>query len=431
MILRTLSLLLLALPAHAADFLTLEGHGGPVKSIDVSDTHVVTASFDYSVGFWSLDGGEVRWLEGHRAGVNTVLHITGNRVASGGDDFAVRLWDLRTGVSAEFAGHQGKVMDLAVSKERDLLASASWDGTIRFWSLLAGTEEGVIDGHDGNVNAVVFASGGDALYSASYDGTIREWDVDTLSEKRVLARHGFGINTLLIDEAAGWLAYGALDGGTRILDLETGAQLADLTLDRRPILAMARSPDGNSIAVGDGEGYIMVVETDGWTVERDFRAARRGPVWALAYDPTQARVFAAGIDDAAYAWPLESDTGFQMGTTERSFLEDPATMENGERQFNRKCSICHTLTPDGARRAGPSLHGLFGRRAGTLEGYKYSSALLDADFEWTDETVDKLFEIGPDHFTPGSKMPMQRIAKREDRADLIRFLRQATGEHAQ
>ncbi len=109
-------------------------------------------------------------------------------------------------------------------------------------------------------------------------------------------------------------------------------------------------------------------------------------------------------------------------------------MSNGERQFVRKCSICHTLeqpaTTSDLRRAGPTLYGLFGRQAGTVPGYRYSDALNGSDVIWETETINQLFELGPDHFTPGSKMPMQRIAKLEDRQDLIAYLRANTGPRA-
>lgn len=74
----------------------------------------------------------------------------------------------------------------------------------------------------------------------------------------------------------------------------------------------------------------------------------------------------------------------------------------------------------------PSLKGVFGRRAGTVKGYRYSQALEGSDIVWTEETIDQLFDLGPDHVTPGSKMPMQRIASARDRADLIAFLKRET-----
>ena len=115
-----------------------------------------------------------------------------------------------------------------------------------------------------------------------------------------------------------------------------------------------------------------------------------------------------------------------MSASEPSFLKDPDQMSNGERQFARKCSICHSLTPDGQRRAGPTLYEVFGRQAGTLQGYFYSETLQDSDIIWNDETINALFDEGPDHYIPGSKMPMQRITQEQDRDDLITFLRRAT-----
>src|SRR3546814_3372309 len=73
----------------------------------------------------------------------------------------------------------------------------------------------------------------------------------------------------------------------------------------------------------------------------------------------------------------------------------------------RKCSACHTLGPDSANKAGPTLHGIFGRRAGSVPGYKYSDALKESELVWNEKTIGNLFKLGPDDFTPGSKMPLQ------------------------
>ncbi len=97
----------------------------------------------------------------------------------------------------------------------------------------------------------------------------------------------------------------------------------------------------------------------------------------------------------------------------------------------RKCSICHSLDAGPSRRAGPTLHGVFGRPAGTAAGYRYSQTLATSSIVWDTDTIDALFDQGPDHYIPGSKMPMQVIASGSDRADLIAFLRAATGEDNQ
>jgi cytochrome c len=92
----------------------------------------------------------------------------------------------------------------------------------------------------------------------------------------------------------------------------------------------------------------------------------------------------------------------------------------------RACVACHTLRADDGNRAGPTLHGIFGRRIATLPGYNFTAALKQLDIVWTPETVAKLFEVGPAIFTPGTKMPEQRIGTAEERDVLVKFLERAT-----
>jgi cytochrome c len=430
--------LALAGPVTAQEFFSLKGHGGPIMAIAVSPSgRIATASFDNSVGIWT--DGAPTWLEGHTAAVNTVLFPMDKQIFSGGDDFAVRQWSPESRVSQVLGRHGGKVTALAVAPHAPFLASASWDGTIGLWKIapegagwtlyppLREPTDIVFRGHSQGVNDVVFSDDGTNLYSASADGTIRVWDVTNGTERRVLVKHGFGVNTLILNEADGWLAYGAVDGVTRLVDPATGEDIKDFSLDRRPILAMAYHPPTQTLAVGDGEGYIMLIDTTTQQITRDFRATARGPIWALAFSPDGQNIHAGGIDDVMFSFPLATlDAVPQMGTAKRSFLQDPDTMSNGERQFKRKCSICHTIQKGSARRAGPSLHALFGRPAGTVADYSYSRTLQGSDIIWSDNTIDALFDLGPDHYIPGSKMPMQRITEPQDRADLIAYLRDAT-----
>ncbi|WP_208349299.1 c-type cytochrome [Pseudaestuariivita rosea] len=421
---------LLPCGALAQDFFTLKGHGGPVMGIAVSPSgQIATASFDNAVGLWS--GETPQWLDGHEAAVKSVLFVDDTRIVSAGDDFQVLLWDTETGQSRVLGQHQGKIAGLAVSPDGAWIASASWDGTIGLWSMDDGAAR-VLTGHSAGVNAVVFSDDGQRLYTASADGSIREWDLSADTEIRVLLSNGFGINTLVLNETGGWLAYGAVDGVTRIVDPRNADSIADFTLDRRPILAMVPSPDLTRLAVGDGEGFIMIIDTAQWQIVRDFRATLKGPIWALAFSQNGQNIHAGGLDDTMYSWPIaQMDEIGPMQTADRSFLQDPETMENGERQFARKCSICHTLTPGSARRAGPTLHGVFGRKAGTVSDYSYSPTLTNSDIIWDKTTIDALFDEGPDHYIPGSKMPMQRITQQQDRDDLIAFLKRATETETQ
>ena len=420
-------------PLVAQEFFTLKGHGGPIMDITVSETgQIATASFDNSVGVWSDD--KPAWLDAHKAAVNVVVFLNEDTLASAGDDYEVRIWPL--GSDSRLIGSHGrKVMDLDFAPNTQVLASASWDGTIGLWpDPLSSAYETSIDpkfleGHKQGVNNVVFDQSGTRLFSASVDGTIRVWDVEKATETQVLVKHGFGVNTIILNEADGWLAYGGVDGGTRLVDLDTGEPIADFTLNRRPILSMSFDPSSHQLAVGDGEGYIMVIDTDRLQVTRDFRAAQRGPIWALAFSIDGQNVHAGGIEDIMYSWPVATmDAHGKMSDETPSFLEDAETLSNGERQFKRKCSICHTLTDGSARKAGPSLYQLFGRPAGSVTDYNYSDILEGSEIVWSADTIHDLFDLGPDHYIPGTKMPMQRITKKADRDDLIEYLKLETAQ---
>lgn len=412
-------------PLLAQDFFTLKGHGGPVKGIAVGqDGSIATASFDNSVGLWR--DGTPEWMEAHDAAVNAVAYLGQGRVVSGSDDYTLRLWDSASGISRTLGAHQAKIIQLAVHPDGVRVATASWDRTARVWDVDGG---GFVEmkGHENTINDVAFSPDGARLYTASSDGSIRIWDTETGDIQRHLVTHGFGINTIVLAEDETWIAYGAVDGGTRVLSLPDGAEMGDYTADRRPVLAMSYSSEVGRIAIGDAHGYIMMIDTEAWRIADDFKATLSGPIWALAFSPGGQNIHAGGLDNAMYSWPMTAlDTENAMADTKRSFLKDPGEMSNGERQFQRKCSICHTLGPDSERRAGPTLYNLFGRPAGAIEGYPYSPILRDSDIVWSEDTVNQLFDLGPDHFIPGSKMPMQVIAAPNDRDDLIAFLKDAT-----
>lgn len=429
------TLLLCAGGVSAQDFFTLKGHGGPIMGLSVaSDGRIATASFDNSVGVWDA-AHRPTWHEGHDAAVTAVAFSHAPALISGADDFRVLLWHPDLDRPTEVTRHKGKVSDVTLSPDGRVIASASWDGSVHLVPVDLTAAPPVIGkaqmltGHRSGVNAVAFAPSG-ALVSSSTDGTVLIWQPQgDAFLSRPIVSHGFGVNELIVTRD--WIAYGAVDGGTRIVTHE-GDEIADFTLDRRPILALAHHPATGQLAVGDGQGYIMMVDTASWQITRDFRATRAGPVWALGFSTDGATILAGGIDDIAYGWPVASLDLFSPGIAgDRSFLRKAETMPNGERQFMRKCSICHALGPGPSRKAGPTLHGLFGRAAGAVPDYPYSETLDGSDIIWTEETIDALFDMGPDHYIPGSKMPMQVIAEATDRADLVTFLKTATTGNAQ
>ena len=99
---------------------------------------------------------------------------------------------------------------------------------------------------------------------------------------------------------------------------------------------------------------------------------------------------------------------------------DPA---KGERIF-KKCAICHVLEGN-KKKPGPSLAGIFGRQAGTFDGFRFSKAMKESGITWTPEALDE-FLFNPRKYVAGTKMAFPGLKKAQDREDLIAFLLEAT-----
>jgi len=96
----------------------------------------------------------------------------------------------------------------------------------------------------------------------------------------------------------------------------------------------------------------------------------------------------------------------------------------GQRLFGA-CAACHSLRPD-QNMTGPSLAGLWNRKAGTVASFtRYSPAIESSNIVWDDKTLDAWIE-DPQHLVPGNQMTFQGIKDAGQRADLLAFLKQAT-----
>jgi cytochrome c len=96
----------------------------------------------------------------------------------------------------------------------------------------------------------------------------------------------------------------------------------------------------------------------------------------------------------------------------------------GQQVFNNACRTCHTVK-EGDNRQGPNLYKIVGRKAGSLPGYGYSSAMKEAGFAWDAEKLDR-FIANPDAIVSGNNMkPFSGLATADDRAKIIAFLQSA------
>ena len=95
----------------------------------------------------------------------------------------------------------------------------------------------------------------------------------------------------------------------------------------------------------------------------------------------------------------------------------------GEQKFV-ECAACHSVEP-GVSNVGPTLAGIFGRKAGALAEFRYSAAMRKSGITWTSQTLDE-YLADPQKRIPANRMPYAGLTDAAARADLIAYLEKAT-----
>ena len=390
----------------------LSGHAGPVSALAADGDRLVSGGFDGRAILWSPDlqaaRGVVRFHDGN---VTAVALMSGGRHLTGGQDGRVALW---AGAGEPvFATPHGvsPVSALAVSPDESRIALGSWDGSLVLLDP-SGQILHTVQAHAGRLSGLAFLASGD-LVSVGADLRFIRWD-GTLSPQASTGLPDLPNGLARVDDR---LAVIFAEGALRLFSAE-GEVLPERFLSERPLVALAASPD--TVAAAAVDGTVWLLGSDTLRVRAEV-APDGGPVWALAL---AGGTLVAGGASGTIRRHATAD-GARIGQSQTAMAD---AFDDGSRgaEVWRACAICHSLEPGDHSRAGPSLHGIFDRPIASVAGYAFSPALRDLDIVWTPQTVAELFEIGPDLYTPGSRMPDQRVADAADRQALVEFLDRAS-----
>ncbi len=359
--------------------------------------------------FWTPQGLPrvvARW---HQGAVEALIAIPGAGFASGGEDGRIGIWPAAgaTAPDRTLSGHAGPVTALA--SDGTGLASGGFDATVRVWHGQGGVR--VFSGHRGPVTALAYADG---LVSGGQDGTLRHWPTG-----EIIAEYGVPIMALAV------LPPGPAEAGQARLAAATADGVVhlpgrEIATGPRPVAALAAQ--GGMLAAAGAGGDVGLWDISSGRLLRVLEGPGL-PVWSIGFGP-DGSLWTGGADSHIRRWNVASGRPLSESIATRAAIPNSADA-HGARVF-RACQACHALAPDAGPMAGPSLHGIFGRRMGSLAGYAYSPRLAQGDITWTPETVADLFTRGPDVVTPGTRMPVQRLGNAEDLAALLRFLAEAT-----
>jgi WD40 repeat protein len=163
------------------------------------------------------------------------------------------------------ANHTARAYSVAFSRDGKILASASWDGTIKLWDTKSGREFRTLAGHGWGVYKVVFSPDGKQLASASRDGTVKIWNAATGTTTRTLLADSLAVKSVAWSPDGRLLASSGNDGVVKLWDAASGQELRGLKHAWRDgrvglVSCVLFSPDGKTLGARNWDGTVSLWE---------------------------------------------------------------------------------------------------------------------------------------------------------------------------
>jgi WD40 repeat protein len=261
---------------------------------------------------------------GHEGGVAALaFHPGDGRLASGGGDRVIRLWDLsqESPEPEVLSGHDAEIRALAFSPDGELLASGGQDETVRLWDMSRQTPEraiAVLGGSEEWVRALAFAQTASerTLAATSAGGTARVWRLrhGDLAPPTLLRGHDHYVRGMTFTPDGATLASVGEDGTVR---LWTGGEEVVIPLDEADadtlgddelkVTAIAASADGAFLAAGDARGQVWTSRLHDPDLTFVPIGRHDAGVTSLAFDPVSGRLASGGMDGTVRLWDPAGD----------------------------------------------------------------------------------------------------------------------------
>ena len=247
-------------------FKTLTGHAASVHSITFVDNHTfISGGWDSTLRSWDFNTGTQRWSQDVGNWVHSVavpMHDPSFAAYAGERNHRIRMRNTDAGDFRDaLEGHTAGVHALAFKPQSYILASGSFDGTIRIWDMENQEHVRTLRGHTDEVHSIAWSPDGSMIASAGADDRVRLWNPNNEDEIQSLHREekkvwsfssvGFGLDGIT-------LVIGDGNGNIYIWDMENEEQVRTLQGHTDEVHSMAFHPNGQLLATGSHDATIRL-----------------------------------------------------------------------------------------------------------------------------------------------------------------------------
>ncbi|MBE9044840.1 caspase family protein [Pleurocapsales cyanobacterium LEGE 10410] len=274
-----------------------------------------TAGSDGEIKVWrnQLNGTPelIRTLSGHQDTVSQIKYSPdGQLMASASWDKTIKLWDRSTGKLIDTLKHEQGVNTIAFSSDSQILVTGSEDTTVKLWSLDNKPELiKTLTGHTDSIKAVTVSPDGQLIASAGYDNTIKLWNI-TGELLQTIDAHNLAITSLAFTPDSKTLASGSWDNTIKLWQIEdagTTSQLSHTLIGHQDgITTLSFNSNGTVLATGSGDRLIKLWHPQTGELIKNLRG-HTSQINSLAFGREDRSMVSAEEQQGLFQWNLDLD----------------------------------------------------------------------------------------------------------------------------